>query len=400
MSKRVFRQAFPTRKTAPATSKMARIARGISTAFKVGRAAYGMYNSYKSRSNKSTSNTNFNGHFRKVQWKKPRRNYKKVRRYRRFARKVNAVINAGSEKAHFVVQRSLRVQAPPGKSACNELVIQANNDLLEARRKCVFNTSSDGGFDLDKLHVNNVVCDMYMTNPTNVCVYADVYEIYAKPVGSGANFNSPLTWIAHIDNSDTINNLGQGASSQFREAPTSDNLGVFQIGSSLFQCSPFFSKFKIYKKTRSLLQPGECMTKQFRYSKDWVWDPKKYLSDSNTGGFVFPVAQTESIPPVQVNVVSSGHQLVQPLNNKRTKWLVLQIWGQPINSEVSKSSITTTGAALNIVYTIDYTIRQVPLVRQAQVKASNVWVQGQYPVITDGRIVQEYEAPVATPFDA
>lgn len=329
---------------------------------------------YRSRRYKKTSKGYAkNGHFSKTVWTK-KSNKKSYKKFKTFRNKVQKAINDNSNKAHYIKQGTLRIDSVSGRAAIASFAIIQNNDLQEARRKTIFNQSLVQNYDKNKLRVLNDHVEIFMVNPTNVCVYVDMYEIVRKGVANTNTEETPTQWLnAYINTSFNIaNNAGQPVANTIVPA-----LGSYTIGFDVFQVPAFFQKWRIVKKTRSLLQPGECVTKTVKKVSDWIWDPNKYNTES---------AQT-AVSGVQ-------QQSTLNTNNKMTRHFMFRIFGQLANETAAKSTIGFTEAALNIGWTEDITVAQVNDYAPTGVARNNVWVDSQFPTIALPNIVQEYNAPI------
>lgn len=298
----------------------------------------------------------FNGTFKRVQWVKGRKTAAK-RRWGKFVSKVRTATNSDVNKAHFLVHRTVRIESLINRCGWSEITYNTNIDLREARRNCIFNTGALAQpYDLEKLRVLNVVVDIAITNPTNVCTYVDMWEVVPKGPQQGTAGLTPLTWLTEIENN--YDNSSQGASNSAFAGT------VGQVGASFYHLPAFWQKWVALKRTRMLLQPGECSTRQIRMPRDWVWNP-----------------QSSTLNGVESTLTTY---------NKMTRFIVFQIWGQPINSQATKTDIAYSATALNIAYHVDYTIAQVPQFRQSATTnavPSNVWVRQALPTITDGQVV-------------
>ncbi|MFN7341591.1 MAG: hypothetical protein ACK5VI_10990, partial [Opitutia bacterium] len=122
---------------------------------------------------------NATGHFKKVVWK-PRRQTRGRRRFKKFRGKVMKAINDIADKAHYIRQGTLRIDSAASRTAIGEFSFLDNITLLEARRKTIFNQSANQNYDLNKLRLINTHVEIFMVNPTNACVYVDMYEIKRK----------------------------------------------------------------------------------------------------------------------------------------------------------------------------------------------------------------------------
>lgn len=352
------------------------------TGFDAARLAKGFYNQYAAMRNRpnlaaaTPKAAMANGRFKKVMWRRKKPNAAKAKARKRFARKVRGVVAGFKDKSHYIVQNTLRIDGLSGRVCFGQLAFATNTDLLEARRKTIFNQSGTQHYDQNKLYVMNHHVEIFMVNPTNTCLYVDMYDIRRKGTANQDNNESPLGWLETLSRStNAYDNTGQPQGNQIEDS-TSNN---YAVGFSLFQVPGFFSKFKIYKKTRILLQPGECVTKFFKRTKDWVWDPKKYPTSTGNAATPAPVIQFP-------NTVA--------LNNNKTSWIMFGIFGQVVNDATVKSTISFSPSALNIAYTEDFTISQVADYAPAGVARNNIWVTSPFPTIAVPNIVQQMEAPI------
>nr|QXN75698.1 MAG: capsid protein [Virus sp.] len=301
------------------------------------------------------------------------------------------VINANTEKAHYIVQRTKRVSTVLNRTGFDEVEFNTSSDFELARDYCVKNSVTNTPMDKEKLHIRSMVMDLFLTNPTNVCTYVDLYEVTPKYLVSDESvYNTPVKWLNNINLYN--NNFGQPSFNQM-------NLGTNQMafGSSIFQVPQFFQKFKIKRKTRMLLQPGECHTRQIRWSKDFIWNPKQnnsiQIEAQNVSG-PQPLETNTAVPVISKNPAYLKN--IQQ-NNKKTRYLLFHIWGQPVNDNTTKTTIGTSSCAINIVYTIDYCVSQLPYVRNNQVAPNNVWFDNNLGNVITPVAFQEFNAPLANP---
>lgn len=335
--------------------------------------------------------SSFMGKFRKTIWRKPRVNKKAYKRRKKFYKKVMGVVNSNHDKAHFIVQRTLRMEAENGLVNYNQIAICNNGDLLEARRRCIFNDTASvvRPYDRNKLHVLNVAVDMYITNPTNVCLYMDVYEIKRRGLPSTSVVETPLEWLNFCLQHNNYDNVAQLNANVLYQGS-----GTIQPGGSPFQVPGFFQKFKIYKKTRHLLQPGHCETVQWRQTTDFTFDTKMLMDQAQQIGASFLPIGTDAVTGAIVGQSTRNLTRNVDQNNKKTKWFMYFIWGQPINDVADKNKITTSACALNIAYTIDYTVAQVVEKTQQGAAVNNIWVNAPFPTVSgqvvnaDGSLIQ------------
>lgn len=342
-----------------------------------------LYNRYKGMSQSKQSmktrsvvgSVNATGHFKKVVWK-ARRQTRKRRRFKKFRGKVMKSINDMADKSHYIRQGTIRIDSEPSRCAIGEFSFLDNITLLEARRKTIFNQSTTQNYDLNKLRVINTHIEIFMVNPTNACIYVDQYEIKRKGKGAIDQTETPRTWLqSFIETTDITRNNAQPVANSVLTANNQ-----YAVGFDLFQVPAFFQKWKIVKKTRTLLQPGECVTRTVKRHPDWIWDPKQHSLATATSA---------------VNVINGVVQMGQlAKNNKKTVHLLFKIFGQVTNNNADKSIVGFTPAALNIAWTEDITIAQVADYAPNGVARGNIWVESQFPAIVAPQFIQEYNAPV------
>ncbi|MFN7341593.1 MAG: hypothetical protein ACK5VI_11000, partial [Opitutia bacterium] len=234
-------------------------------------------------------------------------------------------------------------------------------------------------YDLNKLRLINTHVEIFMVNPTNACVYVDMYEIKRKGGKSQDDqAETPRTWLQrYIESSAITSNAAQPLLNTV--APLANQ---YAIGFDLFQVPAFFQKWKIVKKTRSLLQPGECVTRTVKRHPDWIWDPKQHGRDREV---------------LAVNTVNGINQMqILSKNNKKTVHLLFKIFGQVTNEAANKANVGFTEAALNVAWTEDITVAQVADYAPTGVARGNVWVEAQFPTIANAPFVQEFNAPIVT----
>jgi hypothetical protein len=343
------------------------------------------------RAFKATKRTVKNGHFSKVQYRKPPVNRKKTKLRRKFYKRVMRVINANTEKAHYIVQRTKRISTNLNLTSFDEIEFNTNIDFDNARKYCEKNNTTNSPMDKEKLHIRSMVLDLFLTNPTNICTYVDVYEITPKYLNSDeSSFATPTKWLNLMSNQ--LANYGQPAGNSI-------NFGtnVMPVGSSVFHVPGFFQKFKVKRKTRMLLQPGECHTRQIRWSKDFIWNPSSSNSVTVEPQDVTGFQPLETATGVAVQTREPAYNRIVVQNNKKTRYILFHVWGQPVNDNATKTIIGTSGAAVNIVYTVDYCVSQLPYVRNNQIMPNNVWVNSGLGTVITPVAVQEFNAPIANP---
>jgi len=317
---------------------------------------------------------NANGKFRRVVWKKKRPSYR-AKRFKKFRGKVMAAVNASKDKAHYIKQSTLRIESTVGRARIGSLLLTANSTLQEARRKTIFNTSLASNYDKNKLQVINSHVDIFMVNPTNACVYVDMYEVVRKGRPQSNVEEDPATWLNYyVTSNDITANTGQPALNRLATAAD-----TYSIGFDVFQVPAFFQKWSVLKKTRTLLQPGECVTKTIKRTMDWTWDPKLYSDQS---------------APTTVDGVQTQGLLTN--NNKKSLHLLFKVFGQVINEPTPvQQNITFSPGAINIAWTEDITIAQVHDYAPLGTARANAWVSNQFGS-TIGQFIQEFNAPVVT----
>lgn len=342
-----------------------------------------LYNRYKGMSQSKQSmktrsvvgSVNATGHFKKVVWK-ARRPTRGRRRFKKFRGKVMKAMNDIADKAHYIRQGTVRIDSEPSRTAIGEFSFLDNATLLEARRKTIFNQSTTQNYDMNKLRIINTHVEIFMVNPTNACIYVDQYEIKRKGKAAIDAAETPRTWLqTYVETNNITTNAAQAAANSILTAANQ-----YAIGFDLFQIPQFFQKWKIVKKTRTLLQPGECVTRTVKRHPDWIFDPKQHAVNAATGA---------------VDTINQVRQTgVLAKNNKKTVHLLFKIFGQVTNNNADKSIVGFTPAALNIAWTEDITVAQVADYAPNGVSRNNIWVENQFPGILVPNFIQEYNAPI------
>lgn len=318
------------------------------------------------------------GSFRKTQFKRVKRSRRSMRRRGRFARKVTNVINKDCPKGHYLVRIPMQIDGGVGNCGFNQIAVGTTQHIIEGVEQLTCARNINGGrtdtelYDRTKIHVTGRTLDIFLKNQSNCCVYVDEYIVVPK-VHSGsmrslpAESTNPFSWLANYGKTSNVRDLplGDVPFSTLNPSP-----GVYKAGMTLFHYSQFFQNFKILKKTRMLLQPGECFTKQKRNNKTHIINMDKLNVPDTT----------------DVNLTSYNP------NNKTTVYYFYIAWGEPTANSEDSQQVNSAAYNLDCYATIDYKFRIIP---RPPVKNPNAtYLKDQLPAFNLGRSVQTTNSTV------
>jgi len=335
---------------------------------------------------KSTKSTLAVGPYRKTAFRRKKVNKFKRRARARFYRKVQNVIESDTPSGHYIRKTpAVCTATQSGLCGFTQLACCTTGDFILGVNKVHGDIAADDRKWLrSKVYLENVVNEIQFKNNTNACVNVDEYVIVNRNKTTNQSFASPRDWLNAYFASNIVEGGQLGASGVVPSAAgnqgglatvSSNAADGLQSGTTLFHYPQFFQYYRILKKTRYLLQPGQCVSRQRRKSRNKTINLEQM-----------------TLPPTGVNATAPA--LTPYATNKHTYWYLYLAWGEPVADDFVSTSINTGPCKIDFIHTIDYKFRVVP--KPPVQNQQSTFVLNELKVITTPSLVNENGATIQT----
>lgn len=318
----------------------------------------------KSKSKPETvTNETSTGDFNKLLWKKKKVSRGKVKAAKRFKAKVERVLESETPICRVLEQYSGTTSATAG----GQSVMVAFDDRAIANLRAVMTNLEQNAASLDdfaaRYHLYNSMVDGFYSNSGTGLVIMDWYDIVSRTDNINTPVDDYILALQAIANGGEV--LTTGAISG--RWPSVSGSVVTQ-GITPFNLSEFCAKWKILKKRRVMLQPGETKQVNFYNKRQMTVDGARFMQ----GAAIY-----------KYNKGARSHFIIS--------------YGQPCHDSVTRTSVAPGPVSIDYFYTVVHQARGLPSINDSKVSgASRLYQNSSYPAVTTGKIKEEFNPSVDT----